>query len=972
MIDGSAFYPTRPRIPQQLKIDVAGFVVVLTEVRLTARDATATVRVQLPGGLADRGTCGLATLDVGEVPLTPDCLLSVDAPEAAFGPWLLGDTGLTLAGTGYTLDLTTSGGTPLQPPAWQGVVLHSGRASGVDLVPEPANTGYLRGDYSFTDATVTSAGLAAHLTLDAPHRYDALAPLGYRVTLESAHLDVFSSTITGGQLGPGTVQLPVRAACAGAAGDAISVGFTALQIAGDLDTAGVVDCADGLPLTWGELTNAGAEQLVWDVEAAQGFLYLPAGPLPSYAPTTAVGFTDLALSSQPDASIATLEANGMTGVALRDLSALRIHSPDRPHGATNPLDVQQLDGWLRVGHCGVDGTLSTLTRLPGEQLGEPARPGYVGHTPITVDVFGQDKVSLIAEYAASAAYDSAMNGTLRLPEPCHVDLEVAEQRLTSTASLVGGHVALPPDGAELEYWQLKLVGAPGVLSTRTGRVIFTAAGIDEPVHFAQPFWLTWGELLADGNVGELLFNHNNHGQRFDHIPFVAQQVGLSPYVPGRTDGYLAVCGNVHFDFFGPRLVNLRDARHLVEAAPYHRRYVTSPKVGETGCPGTDLHLAKDWDDKTGADLAVFDFPDAVMDYFEKHQDGFIGGLTDTGKGTCTLAPLGPAPLEATVEIHHDAIDVRLSSETVHPLDLAYVRIGSVGSISACVRIEGPLLTRISLYSLLEQSVTTGTGIIEPRAGYAVEVNVTTTPNTVDLIASGNMMLQVAGAAVELSATAHLLHDFDRDSSEGEVVGRVDCSTVLGGIEGDGQVTWFVGQHMQYLQGRLKVFLCSFIAEGAMEGGLFLGHSVPKALAWVARTDSPHFGVSDEMLSDTLTGVFGYGRIAFGFDYFVFGGGIELYAALGAFDATPPGQTSDWCPRWPAVPGLPYVIGACGIHLHGEILGGLVSASAWAELQLRGPAPYFEGSIGLEGCVLWVICASIDVTAGFNADGFYIG
>ena len=59
------------------------------------------------------------------------------------------------------------------------------------------------------------------------------------------------------------------------------------------------------------------------------------------------------------------------------------------------------------------------------------------------------------------------------------------------------------------------------------------------------------------------------------------------------------------------------------------------------------------------------------------------------------------------------------------------------------------------------------------------------------------------------------------------------------------------------------------------------------------------------------------------------------------------------------PLLPYVVGACGINVHGEILGGLVSASAWADLSLRGPVPtYFEGTFGLKGCVAWVLCASV--------------
>ncbi|HYM20490.1 MAG TPA: hypothetical protein VEW28_05735, partial [Candidatus Kapabacteria bacterium] len=58
---------------------------------------------------------------------------------------------------------------------------------------------------------------------------------------------------------------------------------------------------------------------------------------------------------------------------------------------------------------------------------------------------------------------------------------------------------------------------------------------------------------------------------------------------------------------------------------------------------------------------------------------------------------------------------------------------------------------------------------------------------------------------------------------------------------------------------------------------------------------------------------------------------------------------------------------------GEILGGLVSASAWGDLQfIAGIPPAFEGSVGLEACVLWVFCGSVDVHCGYNkTQGFYL-
>ena len=101
----------------------------------------------------------------------------------------------------------------------------------------------------------------------------------------------------------------------------------------------------------------------------------------------------------------------------------------------------------------------------------------------------------------------------------------------------------------------------------------------------------------------------------------------------------------------------------------------------------------------------------------------------------------------------------------------------------------------------------------------------------------------------------------------------------------------------------------------------------------------------------------------------FGLGL-FWAGAGAFSA--PIAAGGPLAPFAGNPMLPFVVGACGIYVHGEILGGLVSASAWATLSLRGPLPtYFEGTFGLRGCVLWVLCASVSVTAGVNESGFYL-
>jgi hypothetical protein len=976
IVQGSAVYPTQPRIPKQLQLSLAGFTLILHSLTLTPDRASADVTVQLPGGLAERDACTPATLKLGEVAITPRCALYVDAPGAEFGPWIVGDSGLVISGTGYTLDLSLADSPPPKPSAWRGLMLHNGRATGADLVPDPANTGYLSGQFSFSNAELTIAGLNAHLALSQIHTFQALHPLGYVLTLEAGWLKLTDTRVSGGEFGPGQIELPGLAICEDTPGNLIIVSFSQLTVQSNLDLVGEVEFGSVLRLSWGELTHVGSEVVAWTLEARQGFLYLPANPLPSFCPADASGFIDLSLSSAPGYSLTQIEGHGAAGLTLRDLHDLQIFSPDRPGGVTNPLNLADLDGWLRIGCQGVDGELETIAYLEDQKLGKPDRPGYVGKEPFKASLFTLDKPkNLVAQYAASAVYDAGLNGHLEIPEPCKIAaLAFQDMELTSTAHLVGGDVVLPVDGVTLDYWQLQLVptGDPkqaGVVSVRTGRIVFTAAGIDEPIHFALPFRLTWGEMLANGNLGELFFDYNNYGQRFDLIPYAPQNIILSEYVSGATDAYLATCGTVHFNFFGPRFVNLRDARYDEKKEPYKNRYVTAPKTGEAGCPPTDLHLAKTWDDLTGKALTDFDFPDAQMDYFVKAQNGFIGS------GKCSISFLHSDGLDARIEIHHDAIDIHLSSHTTHDLDLGlYARLGGMREIYGCARIEGPLLSRISLYGLLEKSTATGMGILSPKAGYSVEVNLTSTPNSLDFTASGDLLLQVEGSAVDLSASVHLLRDFSRDSAEGEVIGRIDCNTILGGLEGDGQVTWYADPTMAYLQGRMKVYLCGWIGSGGMEGGMFIGHDVNKALAWILHTDSEHFGVSDNILPAKLTGIFGYGQGSFGWNAgYIFGGGIELYAGMGAFSESP-GLSGVWPTNWSAIPGLglPYVIGSGGMYIHGEILGGVVSASAWADLDLRGPAPiYYKGTCGLEGCALWVMCKSVNVTAGLSKDGIYL-
>jgi hypothetical protein len=232
-----------------------------------------------------------------------------------------------------------------------------------------------------------------------------------------------------------------------------------------------------------------------------------------------------------------------------------------------------------------------------------------------------------------------------------------------------------------------------------------------------------------------------------------------------------------------------------------------------------------------------------------------------------------------------------------------------------------------------------------------------------------MTASVSVTEVDIFGSAYVSIDYARPSMEGQFQGRIDGGSASVAVAGEGQVTWFMDPTMMSLQGNLKVAVNSWIGGAEMEGGLFLGIGVPKEKAWILQVSSPHYGLSTNLLPQTLTGIYAYGRAAFGINFYIFGGGIELYAGMGAFLDFPPGQNSVF--NTTGFP-LPYFFGRGGFYLHGEILGGLVSAEGWATLQLYGPVPlYFEGQLGLRGCILWVLCASVSVTAGISSEGFYL-
>ena len=512
--------------------------VVISSLELSPHRSTAVAEVRLPGGITDVDSCQPATIDLGLIAMSPVCDFYVDAPDQAYGPWLLGDTGMVIEGTGYVLDLSTATSPAPWPPSWRGLALGAGTATGEKYVPDPCNTGYLRGHYTYSDAIVISTGFFGSFYLAERVSFGAINPLGQTFTFDDGAMDVWYSQIVRGELRNGWTDLPVDAVCEGKPGRRVRTPISVVSIQPDLDLGGVRS-------TTVTGRSAGASSPATATRWWRG----PGSSAPATSTSPRVR-TSLSRRSPRARSRAPPSTRSRTRAwpssrpttwpasRSRRCRGALVFSPDRPGGRGNPIKLDRLQGWIRVGITGVDGALSTYRQAQPEELGDPNEHRLRRQRPVPLDAVRQRQGEPAGRVRRRARASTRISPAgSRSPTPCNIPrLDFAQMKLTSTACLVGGEVVLPTAGVPLEYWDLQLVptGPPdqsGVVSVRTGRVLLTAAGIAEPLHFARPFGLTWGEMLADGNLGQLYLDFNNWGQRFDGLVFNPHELTLSTYDP---------------------------------------------------------------------------------------------------------------------------------------------------------------------------------------------------------------------------------------------------------------------------------------------------------------------------------------------------------------------------------------------------------------------------------------------------------
>lgn len=987
VVAGSAHYPTAPPRPDVVALGIAGFVLRLSAFTLSVSGAIATGELEFPVSIVAPGTGHPGRVPLSNFAITPECAFRQNLPGQAFGPWSIGNTEMQIQGLGVVADFDRTWVPPGTPsssaaadPTWRGVILDGGGTLGTSEAIT-SNSGYLRARYDFMAAEVTGPGLRGQFTLAAPFTFTALQPHGYEVFLSKGFLQLDRSAVASGSFENDQLAAPIPAAWTDT-GDRVVAIYSGLDVDAALNLSGIATVKR--PIRWGAYAAHTPTDFFEVRDVKYGRFYLAGTYRTNYSPVDASGaFVD------PDLLIGTFVPRGVQGLSLYFPAKFTVFTPDTP--TRSPLAFtsagnidRQTANWLNISFDGVHGRISNMIAPdpdgPGTtDLGPTYQPFYVGGAPFKIGEWVVPEVKeprrqywIAMQFAASASYASDMRGAFHIPDPVNGELEFTDMVFTSTAQDAGAKIPFK-NPFKLSYWGLDMVKKPGtssagVLSVRTGQVLFTAAGIQELRHFAQPFYLIWGELLAKGELRRLVFDYNSAGQKFDRFGYTTAFVKLSDYTPG-VPAYLKTAGTAHIDFFGPQYLNLHDIYDTDPARagdPYNARRIELAADADPAGPyaPTDTTLAGDW--SGGFGQLAFD-----LVYDDKVQDGF------RGIGTMGFPWIGGA-LASSIVVKAERTCMSANDTDHHDFTLGPVaHFGAMHRITGCGCIEGGRLERIMLSAELEQQANANVALRSASYG---SIEWSLTPAVSDLTIAGDMYLTVlAGGNVEVTGQARFVVNRAQEFVEGEVNGTIDTGTALGlgSVSADGQLNWhlgtFGGDAYQSLQGKVAVAVVSPLAGGAAEGGFYIGFNAPKSEAWVLAGAGDKFRLDMNPLPDRLTGAYGYARASSSINVYIFSGGVEGFCGLGGFVLSPQQVIDLHATSGGVGIGLPFVIGHTGIHVWGEILGGLVGASGWADMDVIVPYPFsYEGTLGLEGCALWVACASVDVSVGLNSsDGLFV-
>ncbi len=1007
VLTGSAKYPTDPAIPPApFTLNISpGFTLEISTVTFNpGQQALVTANLLLPVSLTQNTECARGRLDLGSFRLSPTCEFYKELNGQNYGVFGVGNTTLAISGRGFVADFssTQTYAASGKPASWKGVVLIQGGSKGSATGTVVSNIGYMQAEYSFTNGIVESSGLSAIFRNINNYGYGAAQPYGYVIEFGSskATVNVAASKVSGGSIMQGKITLP-RTAVRQANNDAVVLTDANITIKSSMDLIGYSMVAGDQTLYWGDLIAAGGgDRKSFGVENMDrmAWLYFSAEASAPFVPTSVSGKQFLAPFTSLNAGV--VETYKMQGASFSNFGILVVNSanvpsPLPPNDPAIPANNNPV--WFRLNkkdfcwmnvvtegvHCSVKGD---IMESPGLKLGDPSKPLYVGMVPFETLTMNPERQnakpfsSILVQCVESAVITCDFQSHLKLPEPVGDVLSFKEMVFTSTANNAGGKLSLKP-GDSLAYWGLQLVPKPGfddagLVSVKTGQIILTAAGLAETRHFAQPFWLTWGEMLANGSMGRLFFDYNSAGQQFDKFNFTHTAVALSPIDPDPAKkGFLRVGGTAYFPFFGGDYLHIIDTYTPgMMADPFNGRTVTLSNAAIGAFQPSDLTIGGNWSDGLG----IFNF---TIQYAAASQDGFLG------TGMSSLRNLTGGDIGSTLDMNSRGTCIRIGSNL---MDQRSISLGPVANISKITRIWGCLCVKNDSFEnmVVGGEVTDAANVsVAARVGSYLSAILQITPSLARITIDGEAYMSLA-LSLDAMVSGHmqLTMNWAEGFLEGEVMGKfrvAEGSLVLSGssLEAEGQLNWHVGIDFNELQGMVALRMMSSTGVAGLGGGLgggmgigaafYIGMNAPKSRAWVLMGDDPRYALNLTPMPDRLSGIYGSLQVSQSISLFIISGGYELHVGLGAFTLTPASATL--LGALAAGPGLPYIVGNLGGRIHGEILGGLVSAAAWFNLQLMGPYPFsFQGTVGLEACVLWVICGSVDITIGLNTtEGFYI-
>ena len=967
---GFAWYPTEPAIPPVPAEIVlsGGFKLAIDSLAITPDSAKVKGALCLPKSIISTTECTYYKLPVPLTDITPACEFYVDHSDSLYEPFYIGETDIVVQGTGYIIDFSPDkspmGVFPILVNAWKGVVLREGES--VTTVSDSiiSNRGYVKAKYSFTNALIVGTGMSAKLNLDSMFVFHSLDPFGYHITIPSGHLNIKSSAIKSGEFLNAEILLPEKAIRSQFMGR-LATELHTLKVQPDMDL--FADIKINRSLVWGEFSITKHEPKFYqlDHDAADphiGNFYLAARWMRPYYPVSGASWINPLFVLPLDS---TLEVQKMQGITIPriDNRKFTIWTKDLPaddtlKGLSFPPKLIKRT-WMNVIRTGVHSDVIIMlegTKVDSIQLGPTWSDLYLAdttfNTSFNTDHDEKQQRFMRIQFVESAVWDADFKGDITLAGGINDTIAFKDMMFTSTANNAGGQLDLSTP-VEMEYWGVQLVPkdptkSAGVICVKQGVIYLTAAGIYEPRHYAKPFYLTWGEIKASGDLGRLFFDYNNVGQKFDRFYYTPHFVALSPFEPSDS-GYVHTYGSLSIDFFGAKMLSISDYKSANLNEPFDGRNVLLRTGKHMDAGPSDLHWTRSW----AGELAYLDFN---MVYDTLLQDGFVG------EGFTNIAGIA-GNLYATINVKAEGSCFSIYEEFAHGFGLGPVAtFGSMGNIWGCGCIRGNTLEKIVIGGELSTSAGVGASILA-RTGSLVGTIFSYEPTRTMLEMNGDIYLVVGFKNVEATAFAFFVFDRGEGYVEGHLKGTIDMSAIAAGIYGEGELQWHLGVDYSAIQGNIAVEIFAFGGGGGagagVESGFFLGMNAPKEKAWVMDGISGKYGLNKAMLPSHLTGFYVYSSVKMAVNIaYIISGGYQVYTGVGAFiDA-----------------GAFALVGNVGVKIWGSILGGLVSASAWGNLQLVAglPSPGFEGAIGLEACVLWVVCGSIDVHCGYNnTDSFYI-